>query len=260
MDRVTLLPHRLPRLTWAALGVAVALALVAAIVLWHLRRDALDVQARELGLLSLALTDDLDRGLRGAEAGLRAISDELREHRVALTGAEAGPALQTRAQLMPLIQTLWLVDRNDRLLSASDATPVPDLLSFQPRLDRLSETAIAVSRPFVDASTNQQLVALAYRFGSGQGETEGWILAGLPAAALLGAFSAAAPASDARMAVFRADGVRLAGAIVANPRLDEATVAQRLAGMPGMEVRQFHDGSERLVSLHNLQRDGLSVV
>src|SRR5438046_2334490 len=99
MHRVTLKRPIAPRLTWAALGVALFLAAVAATVLWHLRRDALEVQARELGLLSLALTDDLDRGLSSAETGLRAIGDELREHPAALLGAEAAPALQTRTQL-----------------------------------------------------------------------------------------------------------------------------------------------------------------
>jgi signal transduction histidine kinase len=251
---------RLPRLTWVALGVAILAVVVAGVLLWHLRREALDIQARELGLLSLALTDDLDRGLRGAEAGLHAISEELREHPATLLGPEAGAALQTRAQLMPLVQTLWLVDRNGHELSASDTTPAPDRSSFQPALERLPERALAVSRPFIEPGSKQPLVALAYRFSNAQGSAEGWILAALPGPALLGAFSAASPASDARMAVFRDDGVRLAGSIVANPRLDEATVAQRLAVMRGMEVRKFHDGSERLVSFHALQRYGLSVV
>ena len=62
------------------------------------------------------------------------------------------------------------------------------------------------------------------------------------------------------MAVFRGDGVRLAGAIVANPRLDEGAVAERLARQPSMELRRFRDGSERLVSLHALPRYGLNVV
>ncbi|HTT12235.1 MAG TPA: ATP-binding protein [Burkholderiaceae bacterium] len=247
-------------LTWAALGIALAAAAAAAVLLWHLRGDAVDVQARELGLLSLALTDDLDRGLRGAEAGLGAISEELREHPATLLGADAAEALQTRAQLMPLVQTLWLVDHTGRVLSASAEAPPPDLQSFQPALGRLADRTLAVSRPFIEPGAKQSVVALAYRFTGPQGATDGWILAALPAPALLGAFSAASPASDARMAVFRDDGVRLAGSIVANPRLDEATVAQRLAVMRGMEVRKFHDGSERLVSFHALQRYGLSVV
>jgi hypothetical protein len=52
-----------PRLWWIALGLVIALTLIAAVALWHLRQDAVEGQARELGLLSLALTDDIDRGL-----------------------------------------------------------------------------------------------------------------------------------------------------------------------------------------------------
>jgi signal transduction histidine kinase len=82
----------------------------------------------------------------------------------------------------------------------------------------------------------------------------------MPAAALLGAFSVASPAADARMAVFRNDGVRLAGSIVATPTLDEARVAERLASMQSIELRRFRDGSEHLVALHNMSHYGLKVV
>ena len=48
-----------------ALGLWLALAAITSIALWHLKRDAVDGQSRELGLLSLALTDGIDRGLSG---------------------------------------------------------------------------------------------------------------------------------------------------------------------------------------------------
>ncbi|MEO8718822.1 MAG: ATP-binding protein, partial [Burkholderiales bacterium] len=98
------------------------------------------------------------------------------------------------------------------------------------------------------------LVALAVRFGGG------WILAAVPADELLGAFLKAAPAEDARMGIFRSDGARLAGSIVANPRLDEAGLARRLARLRSFEIRRFREGGERLVTLHSLPRYGLNVV
>jgi len=61
-----------------ALTIVIALTLAAALVLWHLRRDSVEGQARELGLLSLALTDEIDRGLQGAQEGLQAMGAELR--------------------------------------------------------------------------------------------------------------------------------------------------------------------------------------
>ena len=254
--------HRTPvsRLWWIALGLVLAMALIAAIVLWHLRQDAVEGQARELGLLSLALTDEIDRGLQGAEEGLHAMRAELLDGRLPVTGAEAGRALQTRAELMPLVRMLWLVDHDGRVLSASDATPAPELQSFLPALNSLGGDATAVSRPFMDTSAHESLVALAVRFAGAPDTTSGWILAAIPATELLGAFSVASPAADARMAVFRSDGVRLAGAIVATPTLDEASVAQRLAGMKSMELRRFRDGSEHLVALHTSSHYGLKVV
>ena len=243
-----------------AFGLWLALAAVAAIALWQLRRDAVDVEARQLGLLSLALTDEVDRGLQGAEEGMHALRAELSEGRLPVSGAEAGRALRTRANLMPLVRALWLVDREGRVLSASDATTAPELASFSPALNELPGGTIAVSRPFMDLSAKQSLVALAFRFDHAPGTSGGWIFAAMPAATLLGAFTAAVPAADARMAVLRSDGSLLAGANVTKPMLDEASVAVRLENRPSMQVRKSRDGSENLVGLHSVPRYGLKVM
>jgi signal transduction histidine kinase len=255
-------PQRIavPPLWWGAAVLSLVLALVAGSALWHLRRDAMDGQARELGLLSLALSDEIDRGLRGAEEGLQAMRAELRDGRLPVTGAEAGRALKTRAELMPLVRTLWLLDRDGRILSASDATPAPEVLSFAPALDRLGDDATAVSRPFSGAGARDSLVALAVRFDEAPGSSGGWVLAAMPATALLGAFAVAEPVADARLTVFRGDGVRLAGPIVATPSLDEAGVARHLADPQHMELRRLADGSEHLVALHHLPRYGMTVM
>jgi signal transduction histidine kinase len=137
---------------------------------------------------------------------------------------------------------------------------VPDLASFAPVLAGLANDAIAVSRPFAVAGTGPSLVALAVRFAEEPRRPGGWIIAALPADALLGAFTVASPAPDAKMAVFRSDGVRLAGSIVEHPLNDEARLAQQLATAPGLQTRRFRDGSERLVSLNSLPRYGLQLM
>jgi signal transduction histidine kinase/CheY-like chemotaxis protein len=241
-----------------ALALWMVLAAVAAVALWNLRHEAIDGQARELGLLSLALTDEIDRGLRGAEEGLQALRAELHEGRLPVAGSGTTPALHTRADLMPLVEALWLVDVDGRLIAASDETPVPELTMFSPTLDAMRPDATAVSRPFSDAAGHELLVALAIRFPDAPGTRGGWILAGMPAKVLLGAFNAALPAADARMAVLRGDGVRLAGINVA-PIVDEASVARQLSDRPSMEVRKFQDGSENLVGLHSVPRYGIKV-
>ncbi len=262
-------PEPLPRAPtswrawWIALALWLTLVVAAAVTLWHQRLDALQGQASELGLLALALTDEMGRGLQGAEEGLHAMRAELDDGDLPIAGAAARRALRTRADLMPLVDHLWLLDRSGRLLSASSDSPLPALLGFAPALAELSNVGIAVSRPFEDPQSKTMLVALAIRFGSAQGHAAagGWIVAGMPAQALLGAFSAAAPAAaDARMAVFRSDGVRLAGSIADSPAPEEPALAARLAIQPGMQLRRFGDGSDHLVSFNRLPRYGLGVM
>lgn len=255
-----------------ALALWLLLAAAASVALWNSRSDALEGQRRELNLLSLALTDELDRGLRGAEEGLRAVRAELLEGRLPLAGSAphtsaSTAALRTRAELMPLVRTLWLSDRNGRVLAASDATPAPPLAGFLPRLDKLADEAMSVSQPFSNPGEEGQLVALALALpttGPGTDQNRGgWLLAAMPASALLGAFSAARPAADARMAVLRSDGVRLAAANTGPPAATEAAeaaLAQDLASRPSLTMRSFSDGSQHLVGLHSVPRYGIHVL
>jgi signal transduction histidine kinase len=242
-----------------ALALWVLLASTATIAVWHLRRDAIESQTRELGSLSLALTDEIDRGLRGAEGRLRALRAELQEGRLPITGGNATQLLRTRADLMPLVRTLWLLDRNGRVIAASDAAPAPELSTFVPAPDKLAADATALSRPFAGASRQETLVAIASHLDGALGSSDGWIVAAMPASTLLGAFIAASPAADARMAVFRSDGVLLAGANVAPAAFSEASVVERLAHRPSMEVRRFQDGSENLVALHSVPRFDIKI-
>jgi signal transduction histidine kinase len=251
------------RPVWVALGLWLALALVAAAALWHLRREALDGQARELGLVSLSLTNEIDRGLQGAEAGLKALQGELREGLLPLAGAPAERALRTRADLMPLVETLWLVQADGRVTAASDTTPPPALATFEPALQGLAGDGVALSRPFGASSAgqaSQPMVALAVRFDGPSGQPGGWIFAAMPTPTLLGAFAGGVPAADARMAVFRSDGVRLAAANADAPAIADAEMARQLTGRPGLALRRFRDGSEHLVGLHPVPRYGLHVV
>lgn len=235
--------------------------------LWHLRRAMVEIQTRELGMLSLALTDEIDRGLRGVEEGLQAMRSELYARRLPLSGPDVSTSLRARADLMPLVRTLWLVDLDGRLIAASDEISPRKLPDFAPALLRnLPEEDAALSRPFAESSHHETLVAVAVRFHGrsgmpGEGVDEGgWILAALPSSTLLGAFGTALPAADARMVVLRGDGVRLASSNMNPSRLDEAGVAQHLADRPSLEVRRTRDGRERLVGLHDVPRYDIKVV
>ena len=259
-------PRRSLRPWWIALGLWLALAAVASVALWHLRRAAVEGQERELNLLSLALTDEIERGLRGVEEGLRSLRSELREGRLPLSAPGSRQVLQSRADLMPLVAGLWLVDAGGQVVSTSADGPAPELNMYLPALATLAENAMAVSRPFVEGSTRRARVALAVRLTDVPGLPAGWIVASIPANSLLGAFSVAVPAADARMRVFRGDGVLISGASASASAtgpaaaFEEAAVALRLASEPGMALRRLRDGSENLVGTHGVPRYDIKVV
>ena len=243
-----------------ALIISAVMILVASLSLLHLRREAIDTQGRELRLLSLALTAEVGRGLQGVDEGFRAMQTELREGRLPTSGPLAARVLKTHVDLMPMVQNLWLFDEQGQVLAAADASAPPALASFAPSLDSLQGDRVAISRPYAAAPGAPARVAMAAHFPADAGRPGGWIVAALPAESLLGAFSIASPAPDARMAVFRTDGVRLAGAIVAGAKISEEQLARRLAAMQDSAVRHFHDDSERLVAMHSLPEFGIDVV
>jgi signal transduction histidine kinase len=207
-----------------ALLLWLVLVLVAVLALWHQRHLTLNSHARETDLLSLALADEIDRGLRGVEEGLHALDAELQAGRLPAQEPAATTVLASHARLMPLVDALWRVDGRGQLLAASEAglPPLPELA--QATQDSL------LSPPFADARSGQSRVALAVRSraipGKGAGTAGGWVLGAMPADTLLGAFSASLPDPDARIAVFRADGVLLAGS-QASPQAQAAQLVVR---------------------------------
>lgn len=249
-----------PPVAWVpwlfALALWLLLVVITSLALWQLHRTALESQGREMKLLSLALTDELDRGLRGAEEGLQALGLELGQRRLTASDSDTVQALQTRVALMPLVTSLWLLGEDRGPIAASDTLPPPDLQTFLPRLESLAVGAIALSKPFAQNGDAQPHVALAYRVGAVRGHPGGWIIAAMPANHLLGAFGVALPAADARMAIFRRDGVRLAAVNVGLLGADEAA----LAAKPRLGMRRFSDGSDNLVASHRVARYGLEVV
>ncbi|WP_066265679.1 ATP-binding protein [Hydrogenophaga palleronii] len=245
-----------------ALALWLLLAAVTALALWHLHRSALSSQGREIQLLSLALTDELDRGLHGTEYGLQALGRELRSRHLMGPGLDTEQALHTRAALMPMVESLWLLGPERQLLAASDAAPLPALEGFLPALSSLDGDSTALSPSYEHPGGTQRLVALALRVDATPEHPGGWVLASMPTDKLLGAFGAALPAADARVAIFRRDGLRLVGSEVVAPRAaaPDNTAPLRLDGLPGLERQRFSDGSDNLVGVHEVERHGLQVM
>ena len=243
-----------------AAGLWLALAAVAVLALWHLRREAVGSQGRELSLLSLASTDAIDRGLRGAEEGLQALRAELEEGRLPLDDGQATQALNTRAGLMPLVRTLWVLDGDGQVIAASDPSHVPEPASFFPALKTLEADGLSLSRPVAGADGAGDSIALAIRCPASRQTRATWLVAAMPSSALLGALGAALPAADARMLVLRRDGARLAAVNAAPTTRADAEVATRLDHRPSLELRRFADGSDNLVALQAVPRHGVRVL
>lgn len=250
----------LPRI-WLVAGLAALLLItVAAASLWHLRREALTSQARELSVLSLALADELDRGLQSVEIGLQAVRLELRIGELLPADHDVASQRYPHDLKLPLASQLWVIDRRGRLLAASSPALAPDPASFVPGLPTLSDSDAALSRPFPDLVSGEPAVALAVRYNDPDGTLGGWLIAALPAEALRGAFSQAAPTADARMAIFRSDGVLLAGALSHMPVLGVSETLQPPGPTRHHDVRLLSDGRDRLIAERTLPRFGLTLV
>ncbi len=250
-----------PRAWGIAAGLWLALALLTAGALRHLQHVTIDEQARELDLLSLALGDAIERGLRGAEEGLDALRLELRDGDLPSAPAPLERALRRRAELMPMVQSLWFIDREGRQIAASEALTLPDPASFHPAIERLSPHGISLGRPFLYASKEVPMLALAGRLPASKSMTAGgWVLAALPASELLGRFGTTLPTADSHLAVFRSDGVLLAGVNFQASVNDEPAVAQYLSELEGVALRRAGDGTEKLVGIHALPRYGIKVL
>jgi signal transduction histidine kinase len=256
---------------WAG-GLWLALATVTVTALWHLKREAVDGQGRELHLLSLALTDGISRGLRGADAGLRAMRAELGAGRLPDSEGPSTASLHTRAGLMPLVETLWLLDSQGRTVAASDSTPAPDPSTFWPPLDQLDREGSALSRAFKGSRGDGPWVAMAVRQADPGKVSGGWIVAALSARELMGGFGAAVPSAGARIWVLRGDGVRLASVNagantpsdndldVATAKPADAAFSRHLDSRPGVALRRFPDGSDNLVEVHRVPQHDVELV
>ncbi len=247
---------------WAGAILAwLAIATIAGVSILHSRQGAVRDQTRELRLLSLALADEIDRGLAGVDEGFSTLRSELRDGRLPISGVDAPELLRTRADLMPLVDTLWILDRRGRLLIGSGASQPPMLASFAPALDSLPGGVLSVARPFEDEVSHANLLALAVSFAAAPGAPDGgWIVGAIPSAALLGAFASAALAPDVRAVVFREDGARLAALNFGMPRQDESEIASHLDDASAGATRRFRDGSDNLVAVQSVPRHHMTVV
>jgi signal transduction histidine kinase len=233
--------------------------LFAGVALWQMRQQTEASQSSELALLSTALADGIERGLRGAEGGMRALGVQLERGHLPWPQTEAAQALRTSAALMHPVRSVWLLDRQGHLLAGSDASPAPDVRTFLPALAGLPDDGVAVSRPYIDSATNVPLVAMAVPLRSFGDQHGGWILAAVPAKQLLGAFDDSTVSAHDRVGVYRVDGVRLAGVHLGPEHADEALMAKRLNEPPVLGMHLQSDGSRRVVGVRDVPRYGLKV-
>jgi hypothetical protein len=231
-----------------------------AVVLAQVRADALATQRDQVSVLAQALTDETDRGLQAADAGLAAMRAELQDGRLVAESADTARALQRLCEHMPLVETLWLVDDAWNPIAASDTSPLPPVAALTAGPDGPGRAGLVIGQPAPSADVSKARVILARRFGSPPSQASGWILAAVPEVALLGRFGAANPPRDTRLAIFRADGVRLAGRLENAQAPAEPFSALRLTALHVDQIHRFRDGSERLVGMHDARHYDVTVV
>jgi signal transduction histidine kinase/ActR/RegA family two-component response regulator len=274
------------RLHPAVIGVLVLAALLLLTVgvgLWHLRHDTLLAQSQALESLATAIADELERGTQGVKLAMQVTRDELREGRIVPGRPEASAQLHTRSMILSRVRKMWVVGERGEVLAASSLAPPPSPRSFVPDPMRLGEEGISFSVPFIDVDIGQAAVAMAVRYG-GRGSADeegavaggtgavapgelrhvppdagnGWVVAEVPAATLLGSFARAALSPDTRMVVQRADGEVLAGTLLQSfksrvePSVDDRPEADA--------VQQLADGTLRLVQVRHMASVGLRLV
>ena len=243
-----------------ALGLWLAITAATGGALWYLRGDLLAAQKRELRFFSLALTEEVLSSLDGVRAGLLAVRDEWEGAGDRTLAATDADTLRARAGLMTGVLALWVLDSRGAVIAATDGRDAPELMSFLPAPPSLGPGAIAISRPFAGPAPHAKQFALALRVPDGPVRGGGWLVAAIPANKLLGAFAVAMPAADARMSVFRKDGVRLTGTEPGPYSTDEETRARSLADRPDISVKRFDDGRDHLVTLSHVRNYGLSIL
>ena len=196
------------RMAWVALLLVwVMLAVLTAAALWVMRVSTLRDQQRALHTLAVVVSDELERGLDGVDEGLTAIANAIEEDGMPDDAAEASARLRRRVELMPMAQTLWLLDPQGRGVTRSDAIGFPPVDGFAPPLKANAVESLSFSRPFADPSAARPLVAIALPMETAR---YGWVVAGVPVDVLLGAFQSALPEDEAEMRVSRSDGTLLA--------------------------------------------------
>jgi hypothetical protein len=161
---------------------------------------------------------------------------------------------------MRLVETLWLVDDAWNPIAASDDSPLPPVAALAAGPDAPGRTGLVIGQPAAAAAAGKLRVILARRFGSLPGRASGWILAAVPESALLGGFASANPPRDTHLAIFRADGVRLAGRLEEAHAPAEPFSALRLTALHVDQIHRFRDGSERLVGMHDARHYDVTVV
>ncbi len=248
---------RLHPVVAVAAGFAVLTLTAAAVGLWQFRRDTVAAQQRSMATLATAISSEVERGLLGLVDALWTTAQQVREGRILLRDANAAAVLRDRARLLPLVDSLWVLDSQDRVVTASTTAPLPALRSFLPFQSPSPEAPdLALSAPFTDPADGIVRVALALRIPAGAVQDAAWVVAGVPAAELQGAFARAQPAADARLLVRRADGVRLAGFLGKTKQAgsgEDAALAHLPPADGSVALLPWPDGSQRMVQVRTLE-------
>jgi two-component system cell cycle sensor histidine kinase PleC len=263
------------RLLLAGAAVVLGTAVVAALIVWDLRRHAIDTAIRETGNLSVVLAEQTSRSIQGVDLMLRETAEKVAS--LGITAPEKfAPVVQTRAmhdflaarpQNLPQSVGVSLIDAAGNIVNVSTVWPVPRInvadRDYFIQLRDHPDSGLFISQPARSRVSGKWQFFLAQRLNSPRGVFLGVTLAAVELDYFQRLYASIGLEDGMSVTVLRGDGTIL----VRHPQV-ESMVGQRLSTPAYYQVAaaggtyrttSVFDGLTRLITVQPLKEFPLVV-
>jgi two-component system cell cycle sensor histidine kinase PleC len=264
------LSHSSRRLLLAGAAVVLGTALVAALIIWDLRRHAIDTAVRETVSLSVVLAEQTSRSIQGVELMLRETSEKVASLGIATPEAFA-PVVGTRAvheflaerpQNLPQSVGVSLIDAAGKVVNVSTVWPVPRInvadRDYFVHLRDHPDAGLFLSRPARSRVSGTWQFFLVQRLNGAQGAFLGVVLAAVELSYFENLYASIGLEDGMSVTVLRSDGTIM----VRHPQVESmvgeqlttpAWYARVAAGGGTYRTTSVFDGLTRLISVQPLK-------
>ncbi|HTP83989.1 MAG TPA: histidine kinase dimerization/phospho-acceptor domain-containing protein, partial [Alphaproteobacteria bacterium] len=257
------------RLLLAGAAVVLGTALVAALIVWDLRRHAIDTAIRETVNLSVVLAEQTSRSIQGVDLMLRETAEKVASLGISSPDKFAG-AVQTRAmhdflaarpQNLPQSVGVSLIDAAGNVVNVSTVWPVPRInvadRDYFIQLRDHADAGVLLSQPTRSRVSGKWQFFLVQRLNGPRGAFLGLALAAVELDYFQRLYASIGLADGMSVTVLRKDGTILARHPQAESMIGErlATPAYYRVAAGGGTYRStsVFDGLTRLISVQPLK-------